>query len=317
MSHSLVFRASLCAVVSVLAASLSGCSMTLALDPAKNAAANQTPQASDSAVVALRKMLNMEDPQVRSLAARELGAMGEAGKEGVPSLYALVDDPDHKVRLESARAITRINGDDPVAIPALVMIARDPRSEPEDRREAIATLQQMGPRGQEAATNLALAEAQAVHQGIPPTTRPIAQPVKASANSPTDRDRETTDEPVLPRTPSATPDALPATRPSVSFNSATTVKSGSLLPDTRPSGLVVRRIPGLWRSTDIADDLPPEPDIDVHNIRSYTAARALQVRQWINRQPGTEAERQLRYDEFQRWRNEQDQRIYDHVMSSK
>src|SRR5687768_8737158 len=180
VSHSVVIRGSLCAALSVLAVSLSGCSMTLALDPSKNAA--QTPQTSDSAVVALRKMVNMEDPQVRALAARELGAMGEAGREGVPTLYGLVDDPDRAVRLEAARAVTRINGDDPVAVPALVMIAKDPLSTPEDRREAIATLQQMGPRGQEAATNLALAEAQAVYRGGAPSTRPSEQPLKASAN---------------------------------------------------------------------------------------------------------------------------------------
>lgn len=285
--------------------------MTLAPYPSRSAA-NQTPQTSDSAVVALRKMLNMEDPQVRSLAARELGAMGEAGQEGVPALYALVDDPDRNVRLEAARAVTRINGDDPVAVPALVMIAKDPLSDPEHRREAIATLQQMGPRGQEAATNLALAEAQALHRGGSPSTRPSDQPLKASVNPPKQNGNSSGNSSQR----DATRSAGPSTRPSVSLNTPI-LKSDDVLPDTRPTGLVVRRIPGLGRPTDLADDLPPEPDIDVHGIRSYTAARALQVRQWINRQPGSEAERQLRYDEFQRWRNEQDQRIYDHVMGSK
>ena len=127
---------------------LSGCTLALSFDQKKAMAASDDVNASST--LALRRLLESEDAQVRALAARELGDMGTSATDAVPSLHRLVDDPDRQVRVRTAVAIAQITPEDHVAIPALVRVVNDPESTPSERDQALELLQLMGPRGQAA-----------------------------------------------------------------------------------------------------------------------------------------------------------------------
>jgi hypothetical protein len=199
------------------------------------------------------------------MSARKMGMMTETSKdlarEVLPSLYPLAaDDPDRHVRFEAIKAIAKAAPEDPSVEPNLILLVKDPQTSPDDRRDAVAMLQQMG-RGQEAAAALAGGSA----------TRPTNGQSGRLSNS-------------------------------------SNADEGAVAP-------AKSNVPGLFRPTDRVDDPPPAPDIDLQGTQSYTAAGVAKVRDWINRQPGTDAEHQDRLTEFQSWRGEQDQKILERVIS--
>ena len=301
-----------------------GCSMTLALDGPKNQAVDGQRTAvahQESAVAVLRRMLEHEDSDVQIAAVRELRELGPAATDAVPDLRELTEERDRVMRYEAARALVAIAPQDPVAAPTLVMISKDPQSSPEQRTEASALLQRMG-RGAEAVEPVASSGGE-----LRATTRPAgvnrdwrgeSGPLKV-----TDVQEKRGVDAEEPRPRSVTID--PTTRPTrdTQVRPAERIDREPLerpaAPATRPSGPPkddpVLQIPGLWRSTDPAGAQPPRPDINEHGIESYTATRALLVKDWIDRQPGTAEQKKSRWEEFVRWRSEQDRQIYARVVN--
>jgi hypothetical protein len=289
-----------------------GCSMTVALDgPRSQGMDGQGTAGADpqSAVGVLTRMLEHDDPDVRVAAIRELRDMGPAARDAAPELRKLTEERDRLLRYEAARALVAVAPQDPVAAPALVMIAKDPGSSDHHRRESVALLEKMG-RG---------AEVPGPGAGSAAATRPAnARRDEYSGPAPlkvTDVREQDSDAAESPR--SVRIDA--ATRPAASAQGERESPEGPAMPATRPSAPPaddpLLQIPGLWRSTDLPGSRPPAPDIDEHGINSYTATEALLVKQWLDRQPGSAAEKRQRWEEFVKWRSEQDRQIYAKVVN--
>ena len=109
------------------------------------------PQAFRKAVPVLIKALGDEDPRVRRVAARMLGAGEAASRPAATALARLLDDKDAGVRLTAAVALGKVGRSGP----AVKAILRDLKHDkPEVRRMAAAALGQLGPLAKAAAGDL-------------------------------------------------------------------------------------------------------------------------------------------------------------------
>src|SRR5262249_36027184 len=74
------------------------------------------------AIPALIKSLKHDDARVRAEAAVDLGLLGKDAQEAVPGLrQRMADDPESLVRIRAAEALARIEPQNPVAIPGLIV----------------------------------------------------------------------------------------------------------------------------------------------------------------------------------------------------
>jgi hypothetical protein len=86
-----------------------------------------------------RERLQDEDPGVRGLAARAIGAHGTPAD--APTIVAMLTDPDVEVRIDAARALQRLHN--PQAIPGLITrLDPEKEQEPRVRQEAAVALGQ-------------------------------------------------------------------------------------------------------------------------------------------------------------------------------
>src|SRR5258706_10460040 len=146
-------RAGLVRVLSSLAVALVlltiGCTMKLSFDPQAGGRSNAGDE-NNAAVTRLTKLLTSTDPQVRAIAAVELGGMGPEARSAMSDLSQLASDPDRHVRFAAARAMTQIDPEDRATVPTLVLVANDPQTASEDRQAALGLLADMGPSAQSA-----------------------------------------------------------------------------------------------------------------------------------------------------------------------
>lgn len=294
-----------------------GCSLSLSLDPkqGQNAAVARGTTTMESSAATLVRLLDSEDPQVRSVAVRGLAEMGESAKGAAPALHALVDDPDRHVRYEAAKALASVNPQDPALPAMLVLIANDQRTPEEQRVEMRTILNRVSPmmattttsRDATAQTteldhdaNVEVVETTQTHA---PTTRPTGLEITSSSASPTTR-------PIM------------ASERSEQVNESTSNGASPAAPTTRPATRPVSQesvwadIDGLSALVDASSqDTPPAPDVNLFGYKSYTSAGAMQVRDWIQRRPTlTLQEKESRIKEFQDWRYAQDKLIYQKVL---
>jgi len=294
-----------------------GCSLSLSLDPkqGQNAAVARGTTTTESSAATLVRLLDSEDPQVRSVAVRGLAEMGESAKGAAPALHALVDDPDRHVRYEAAKALAAVNPQDPALPAVLVLIANDQRTPEEQRVEMRAILNRISPMMATTTSRDATAQATELDHNAEaevvetttevqlPTTRPTGLEITSSSATPTTRPIMASErsEQVNESTSNGASPAAPTTRPA-----------------TRPASQenVWADIDGLSALVDASSqDTPPAPDVNLFGYKSYTSAGAMQVRDWIQRRPKlTLQEKESRIKEFQDWRYAQDKLIYQKVL---
>lgn len=279
-----------------------GCSLTLALDPnqGQNAAVARG-SATESSTATLVRLLESDDPQVRSVAVRGLADMGESARAAAPALHGMVDDPDLHVRYEAAKALAAVHPDDPALPAVLVLMANDNRLPEEQRTEMRSMLQRVNPmlaytaseeQGLESEVGVGVESMESVHTGTMPTT-PTTRPIMASER----------------------PEQLAESAHSTAIAGEFAKEESATAPTTRPvERTEFSEIPGL-AGLAIGDDAPPAPDINLFGHKSYTSAGALQVKNWIERQASlSDQEQQARVKEFQDWRYGQDKLIYQKVL---
>src|SRR5437016_3578713 len=97
-----------------------GCTMKLSFDP--QAGGRNAVDENNAAVTRLTKLLTSTDPQVRAIAAVELGGMGPQARSAMSDLSQLASDPDRHVRFAAARAMTQIDPEDRATVPTLVLV---------------------------------------------------------------------------------------------------------------------------------------------------------------------------------------------------
>ena len=82
---------------------------------------------------------------------------------------------------------------------------------------------------------------------------------------------------------------------------------------TQPAMTPSSPIPGLLG---LDTSSAPKADIHLYGLDSYTSTQANLLRQWLERQPKLSvAEKEERFRAFERWRTEQDQRIYQRALT--
>lgn len=79
----------------------------------------------DDAVPALIRALKDPEPRVRVQAARALSRMGLRGEKAVPGLITALDDDDEDVRQSAARALGQMGSAAKEAVPRLIGILRE------------------------------------------------------------------------------------------------------------------------------------------------------------------------------------------------
>lgn len=295
-----------------------GCSLTLALDPnqGQNAAVARG-SATESSTATLVRLLESDDPQVRSVAVRGLADMGESARAAAPALHGMVDDPDLHVRYEAAKALAAVHPDDPALPAVLVLMANDNRLPEEQRTEMRSMLQRVNPmlaytsseeQRLESEVGVGVESAESVDTGTmptAPTTRPATPDLSESSATPTTR----------PIMASERPEQSAESARSGANAVEVPKEEKATAPTTRPvERTELSEIPGL-AGLAIGNDAPPAPDISLFGHKSYTSAGALQVKNWIERQASlSDQEQQARVKEFQDWRYGQDKLIYQKVL---
>ena len=337
-------------VLALILCTSSGCTLSMGMADQQRYAVQRENATSTSST--LKRLLETDDPQVRSLVAREIGQMGPAARDAIPALHRLIDDPDRHVRIEAAKALLQIEPGEPVAIPALVMIINDPQTTLEDRIVALNLLQNSGPKGQAAlalhnASNAGANTSAAAYPTTRPgrtvrieetnsTTypRPVQRTIRANdvppepvRSEPAESDPPPADTTTEPRSEATTaPErttvaAAGATATGATAAGATPVATTSLaspeLTPPAPAAPTTRPAtadsPGLTGL--IAAANAPAPDIQLYGLTSYSSSQASAVRSWLERQSDlNEVERETRFKDFHRWRTEQDRRIYQRAL---
>jgi hypothetical protein len=309
------FSARLLVSVAVLALPVmgGGCSLSLSLDPKQGQnAAVATGSATESSTATLVRLLESDDPQVRSVAVRGLAEMGESAQAAAPALHRMVDDPDLHVRYESAKALGAVHPNDPALPAVLMMIANDQRHPEPHRAEMRSMLQRVSPM---MATTAMPGE---VHESTEPVE---GDAISMDAVEPAEIDAAPTTRPT--ELELTTAGDGPTTRPIMASERSEAINesaSDPIVPRMETVAPAAKNewseIPGLAGIVDESGaDAPPAPDINLFGYKSYTSAGAVQVRDWIQRQPSLgEQEKQARIKEFQDWRYGQDKLIYQKVL---
>ena len=310
-----------------------GCSLSMSLDPkqGQNAAVSRG-SATESSAATLVRLLDSDDPQVRSVAVRGLAEMGADARSATPALHRLIDDPDRIVRYESAKALAAVNPADPALPAMLVQIANDQRTPEEQRVEIRSLLQRVSPMMATTSTpavNRDTTELSNTDRTADSTTdNTVVESIETTTVRSSPTTRPTGFEIITPDAPTTRP--VMASERSEEVNETTsngTVERSPFAPahtpppTTRPATRPVSKnewseIPGLAGLADASSqDTPPSPDINLFGYQSYTSASAVQVKDWIQRQAAiTEQEKQARVKEFQDWRYTQDKLIYQKVL---
>ncbi|MBX7105209.1 MAG: HEAT repeat domain-containing protein, partial [Gemmataceae bacterium] len=134
-----------------------------AIEPLRNALADDSPLVSGNAALALSRygaagvpslaaMLQHHRPAVRRTSAQGLGFAGKSAIHFLNQLVALLDDPDSSVRIETARALAKIGAP---AVPAVVGALESASTRA--RAAAALALCEMGPVAGPASESLAVA----------------------------------------------------------------------------------------------------------------------------------------------------------------
>jgi hypothetical protein len=269
----------------------SGCTMKLSFDPQTNKSSGVDD--GSASVTRLTQLLSSNDPQVRAIAAVELGGMGVKARPAMSDLAQLASDPDRHVRFVAVRAMTQIDPADRVTVPTLVLVADDPQSSSDDRKAALALLGDMGQSAQSAIPAL-----ERIQNGDDPEMRTAAR----TALSRIDLNRiEPTNGfgpmPVTSRFQSQSrPTTQPTTRPSLSGRETldrveARKAAGIERPATRPT---------------TAPAMLPKPDLRTVGIAHYSPQQLQAVRDWIARQEDmSETQKREHVAHFERWNRDQ------------
>lgn len=266
-------------------ASCTGCTLRLSFDDPK-AQANASPNNAQS-IARLRGLLQSNDPQVRSIAATELGAMGAQARDAAPDLDRLLADPDRHVRFAAARALGQIDPGDRATVPTLVLVIDDPQTAPEDRRAAVAQLGDMGA----AATSARPAIVRLQHSDDPD----VRDAAIAALN------KIDTAAPVPP--PGLSPAPSATTRPYVSPNTSSSI-------DRPESAAAPRSQAASFTATTASEDSLPKPDLRTDGIQHYSPGQFDALRTWIHRQNDLTPEQQREnVQRFEDWNRQQEAKI--------
>ncbi|HVX10313.1 MAG TPA: HEAT repeat domain-containing protein [Pirellulales bacterium] len=96
----------------------------------RETAADALARIGDPALPALIATLQDPDHSIRAQAARALARMGPKAAPAVPELIVALDDSNEEVRQGAARALGQIGADAEEAVPALIKALKDPRNKP-------------------------------------------------------------------------------------------------------------------------------------------------------------------------------------------
>lgn len=283
-------------VVAAAVGGLGGCTLKLSFDDQNKAA--MTAPSPDTSVGRLTALLSAEDPDVRAVAATELGTMGPRAKSAQQQLADLLNDRDRHVRFVAARSLAQIDPTDPATPPTLVLIANDSQATSDDRAAAVTLLGSLGPQSvaiarpalqrlsddQDPAVRTAARAAYARVDVAAPTTRPTTRPAQPVST-------------VTPVQPYVRPEPVkaPTTRPA-----AATVADK---PTTQPNAQIARA------SVPSQDDAIPKADVTTFGIERYSPEQLERVRAWIHRQPYLTPDQQRDHiARFEEWNTSQENR---------
>jgi hypothetical protein len=256
---------------------MSGCTLRLSLDdPPGGRATPVAGGAVTQSVTRLTVLLQSSDPQVRAIAAVELGSMGPKAHDATGELAKLMGDPDRHVRFTAARALAQIDPEDRATVPTLVLVIDDPQTPPEDRKAAIVQLGDMGM--------------------IAASARPVIARLQHS-DDPDVRDAALVSVGKIDAAMAAQRPIMPATQPATRAvdRKDTTITSG------RSAAYVAIPAPASEE---------PKPDMRTGNIQHYSPEQFRALCAWIHRQVDlTPAQQQANIDRFDEWNRQQEQKI--------
>ena len=98
----------------------------------------------DRDVAGVAERLQHEQAQERSSAARDLAELGEAAASTIPSIIALLDDPERRVRVSAARALEEFGPTAKDAVPALFTFLSKQDRPQFELRDASTALRRLG-----------------------------------------------------------------------------------------------------------------------------------------------------------------------------
>jgi hypothetical protein len=275
------------AAILVSLASCTGCTLRLSFDDPKAQANASTGNA--QTIARLRGLLQSNDPQVRSIAAAELGGMGPAARDAEPDLDRLLADPDHHVRFAAARALGQIDPGDRATVPTLVMVIDDPQTAPEDRRAAVTLLGDMG------------AAAASARPAIVRLQHSDDADVRDAAIAALNKIDAAT--PAAPA-PGVGPAAPPTTRPYVAPNTSSSIdRPGSAAtPRSQAASFTAGPAP--------SEETLPKPDLRTDGIQHYSPGQLEALRTWIHRQNDLTPDQQREnLQRFEEWNRQQEAKI--------
>jgi hypothetical protein len=263
----------------------------------------------NAAVTRLTQLLNSSDPQVRAIAAVELGGMGPKARQAMSDLAPLASDPDRHVRFAAVRSMTQIDPEDRATVPALVLVANDPQTSSEDRKAALGLLADMGPSAQSAIPAL-----ERMQNGDDAEMRIAAR--TALSRIDLNRIEPTNSFGPMPVTSRLQSQYRPATQPATRSAFATQPRNigssdaareraardatGRL--DASPAARIERPTTGPATGPDTL----PKPDLRSLGIAHYSPQQLQAVRDWIARQKDlTDAQKREHVVHFEQWNRDQ------------
>jgi hypothetical protein len=284
--------------------------MKLTFDPQSMGKSSAVEQ-DNNAVTGLKQLLASKDPQVRAIAAVELGGMGPKAQAAMPALAQLSADPDRHVRFVAARSMTQIDPSDRVTVPTLVLVANDPQMPKDDRKAAMALLGDMGVEAQSAIPAL-----ERVQNEDTPEMRLAAR--EALSRIDLNRIQPSSAFGPLPMTSrwqsANAPTTQPTTRPVISVqsrNAGDTSRSTNRTVDRVEASPAAR----VERPTTGPSAVPttlPKPDQKTLGIAHYSPQQLQAVRDWIAHQNDlTDTQKREHVAHFEQWNRDQQAMVRD------